>query len=82
MRSKGLPVGAGLGSSGALSVSTAAALLRLVSDDHLPSGAPPRHYLEAINEWAFAAEVGLTFCGPFFPRSFSSFQNVGMLSAR
>jgi len=73
IRSVGLPVGAGLGSSAALSVSTAAALLRVrylasggtdteagtdsVQGDGAIGRRPAPRWLGCINEWAYAAEV-------------------------
>ena len=73
VRSAGLPVGAGLGSSAALSVASAAALLRLLcltsggakaemdansnADTGTNSCRPSKCWLSCINEWAYAAEV-------------------------
>lgn len=73
VKSRGLPLGAGLGSSGAFSVAMAAACMCLEGQLSPPTSAihldvktvfedpaqppPPPHRLEQINEWAFASEV-------------------------
>jgi len=72
VRRDGLPVGAGLGSSAALSVAAAASLLRLRAiietkndpadhTDQLTTGGRPDPAWQArINAWAFASEVVMT----------------------
>ena len=66
VRSEGLPIGAGLGSSAAVSVATTAALLRAsgaigggdaVAARTPRARRPRRAELELINEWAYASEV-------------------------
>jgi mevalonate kinase len=62
VRSRGLPVGAGLGSSAAFSVASAAALIKLQQQSRNSSmvdyiGSPSKEFLEQINQAAFYSEI-------------------------
>ena len=67
VQSKGLPIGAGLGSSAAFSVALAGALIRTknvlssdmktVANNTVRVSVPPADMLTVINGWAYAAEV-------------------------
>lgn len=57
VRSRDLPVGAGLGSSAAFSVALVAALFGLSLHAPPPLGKPSKRQLEVINQYAFYSEI-------------------------